>query len=104
MTARELYALVVGECGVEADYFLRRMSQAEVRDYLTGYYRRERGSWERARLLADTLCRVMTGKGVRLRFPWDGENERPAQVSADELARLRAEARRMEKRLNHGKE
>lgn len=102
MTARELYALIVGECGVDADYFLRCMSQAEVHDYLTGYYRRERGSWERARLMVDTLCRVMTGKGARLRFPWDGENERPAQVGAEELARLRAEARQMEKMLNHG--
>lgn len=89
---------------MEADYFLRRMSQAEVRDYLTGYYRRERGSWERVRLMVDTLCRVMTGKGARLRFPWDGEAERTEPVSAEELARLRAEAKKMEKRLNDGKE
>ena len=89
----------MGQGGLDPDYFLRRMRRGEAADWAEGFGRRERGAWERARLLTDATARLLTGKGAGIRYPWDTEaaDERP--LSAEELARARREARAAEEWL-----
>lgn len=81
------------------------MRRNEAADYVEGYQRRERGAWERARLQVDALCRVMTGKGCRMRLPWDDERRaEEAPLSKEELDELRRRAKAAEALINrkHG--
>lgn len=102
MTAHEVYQLVVGEGGVSPEYFMRRMSVAEVRDYIKGLNRRHRQAWEQTRLLCRFVHGAGGGKNFNLPFSWDdenGEQEEKREATPEELAALRARAREMEKKL-----
>ena len=93
---RELYQLVVGEGGCPPDYFMFRMSVAEAEDYVEGLNRRHRQGWEMTRLMTDVVCRILTGDGVGMRFPWDANDDVPDE---DELDELRRKAKMIEKEL-----
>lgn len=103
MTTHEVYQLVVGEGGVSPEYFLRRMSVGEAKDYIKGLNRRHRQSWEMTRLLCRFVHGAGGGKNFDLPFSWENENgeeEEKREATPEELAALRARAREMEKALN----
>lgn len=102
MTAHEVYQLVVGEGGVSPEYFMRRMSVAEVKDYIKGLNRRHRQTWEQTRLLCRFVYGAAGGKNFEMPFSWDNENEEQEEkreATEEELAALRARAREMEKKM-----
>ena len=102
MTTREVYQLVVGEGGVSPEYFLRRMSVGEAKDYIKGLNRRHRQAWEQTRLLCRFVYGAAGGKNFEMPFSWDcenGEEEEKREATPEELAALRARAREMEKKL-----
>lgn len=107
---RELYALVVGEAGVDPRYFLREMTPSEAADYIEGYKRRQRSDWERSRV--GWFIAVNDGKGNKdmkemFPFAWDPKPRRTrvTKRQRDELRR-RAEAlaAQMQRRQQDGKE
>lgn len=93
--------MVVGECGMNPDYFFREMGPAETNDFVKGYSRRQRSGWEQARLLADVVCKVLGGEGTGITFPWE-KDEKEAGHREDEMKRvnaLREYAKEIEKRM-----
>lgn len=105
---RELYARVVGEGGIAPDYFLDRMTLAEVRYFLEGLGRRNRESWEQTRIIAYVIAQANSTKQLKqsdiLRFPWDEAKEdekKRTSVTDEEVKRLRAKAKLIEKEMNH---
>lgn len=103
MTTREVYQLVVGEGGVSPEYFLRRMSVGEAKDYIKGLNRRHRQTWEQTRMLCRFVYGAAGGKNFEMALPWDNEDEEREErkeVTPEELAALRARARMMEKAMN----
>lgn len=105
---RELYARVVGEGGIAPDYFLDRMTLTEVRYFLEGLGRRNRESWEQTRIIAYVIAQANSTKQLKqsdiLRFPWDEAKEdekKRTSVTDEEVKRLRAKAKLIEKEMNH---
>lgn len=77
------------------------MSVAEAVDYIAGMRKRERQSWEQTRLLAEIVCKVMTGEGLDMELPWDKER---GDVETEEekqaaLTDLRERAKEMEQMM-----
>lgn len=104
---RELYVRVVGEGGIAPDYFLDRMTLAEVRYFLEGLGRRNRESWEQTRIIAYVIAQANSTKQLKqsdvLRFPWDeaDDEKKRTSVTDEEVKRLRAKAKLIEKEMNH---
>ncbi|MFK2699123.1 hypothetical protein ACIXR5_06720 [Bacteroides fragilis] len=104
---RELYVRVVGEGGIAPDYFLDRMTLAEVRYFLEGLGRRNRESWEQTRIIAYVIAQANSTKQLKqsdvLRFPWDeaDDEKKCTPVTDEEVKRLRAKAKLIEKEMNH---
>lgn len=91
---RELYALLVGEAGIDPRYFLREMTPCEAADYLEGYKRRQRSDWERSRI--GWFIAVNDGKGNKdmkelFPFAWDPKPRR-ARVTQRQREELRRRA------------
>lgn len=99
---------VVGEGGIAPDYFLDRMTLAEVRYFLEGLGRRNRESWEQTRIIAYVIAQANSTKDLEpsdiLCFPWEDEKEKKGQttVTDAEMERLREKAKLIEKGINHG--
>lgn len=75
------------------------MTIAETNSYLSGQDRRARQGWEQTRLLGGLIYKVLTGDDWECPFPWDEKSEEVA-TSPEEMARLRAMAREVEKSFN----
>lgn len=96
-----MYECVVGEGGVSPAYFLDKMSFSEVETFLTGFYRRNRDTWEQTRILGYIIAQANSTKQLEqtdiLRFPWDENKENEStRVSDDEMKRLREKAKLFE--------
>lgn len=96
-----MYERVVGEGGISPSYFLDKMSFGEVETFLTGFYRRNRDSWEQTRVIGYIIAQANSTKQLEqtdiLRFPWDENNEdKTTRVSDDEMKRLREMAKLVE--------
>nr|WP_317473164.1 hypothetical protein [Bacteroides hominis (ex Liu et al. 2022)]MDV6156499.1 hypothetical protein [Bacteroides hominis (ex Liu et al. 2022)] len=106
-SVRELYARVVGEGGVAPDYFLDKMTLAEVRCFLEGLIRRNRESWEQTRIVAYVIAQANSTRDLEpsdvLCFPWDVKEEKgQTTVTDEEMEMLREKAKLIEKEINHG--
>ncbi|MCD8135709.1 MAG: hypothetical protein LUH01_07080 [Parabacteroides gordonii] len=107
---RELYRICVGRYGMDPVYFLDRVSQEEVYDYLEGAAMRERDAWERTRIssyiVARTAgCDAETAEEF-LPLPWDESQdiiEESTEVDLDELRKLRESAKLIERELKDGR-
>lgn len=75
---RELYALLVGEAGIDPRYFMHEMTTHEAADFLEGYRRRERGAWERARR-GWFLNVAHEGRTMEELFPLEWDEKKPTQ-------------------------
>ena len=90
----------MGEGGVSPEYFHLHMTYCEAGDFLAGMQRRYRQGWEQTRLSVDVAARCAGNKdGVDIRFPWD-EDTRVADVSNEDIGRMKEEAREWERIMN----
>lgn len=102
MSARDLYAIIVGEGGFLPSVFFS-MRPCEVYDCMEGIRHRDRSLWESARLLADVIYKSHGGReSVGISFPWDADAEESDSdvPSAEELRSLRECADRLAAELN----
>ena len=87
------------------DYFLYKMTFGEIEAFLTGFYRRNRETWEQTRILGYIIAQVNSTKKLKqtdiLRFPWDsGDTEiKDTSVSDEDMKRLREMAKQMEQTI-----
>jgi len=96
----------VGEIGIEHDRFLYGLRHWEIQAIIRGYRRRQRPSWEQARLNAFYIMSAMADlskAGIRsdrdlITFPWENEEvtKRDSLPSDEEVE----EMRQMMKELN----
>lgn len=104
---RELYALLVGEAGIDPRYFMHEMTAHEAADFLEGYRRRERESWERARV-GWYMMVSHDGKSMTELFPfeWDKKSASPklTKRQRDALRRKAASLAEKFKKGNNGTE
>ena len=99
---RELYALIVGEAGIDPSYFLGSMTADEAADFLEGYRRRVRNSWEVARV-GWYLQTADRNKSMSEIFPfeWD-EKPKTKRTTRKEREALRQRAEQFAKIINDG--
>jgi hypothetical protein len=73
--------MIVGEGGVQPQYFLRHMQWWEVQRYINGMRLRARPQWESQRWLGWVVSRIMGSKMDEPRemmtFPWEVEKRDP---------------------------
>ena len=74
---RELYALLVGEAGIDPRYFMHEMTAHEAADFLEGYRRRSRDAWERSRV-GWYVATAHEGKSMEEIFPFEWDKKEPA--------------------------
>lgn len=96
----------MGEIGIERDRFLYGLRHWEIQAIIRGYRRRQRPSWEQARLNAFYIMSAMADlskAGIRsdrdlITFPWEEEEvtKRDSLPSDEEVE----EMRQMMKELN----
>lgn len=95
----------MGEIGIEHDRFLYGLRHWEIEAIIRGYRRRQRPSWEQARLNAFYVMSAMTDlskAGIRsdrdlITFPWEKEVTNSDSLPSDEEAE---EMRQMMRQLN----
>ena len=100
-----MYERVVGEGGISPSYFLDKMSFGEVETFLTGFYRRNRDSWEQTRVIGYIIAQANSTKQLEqtdiLRFPWEENKEdKTTRVPDDEMKRLQEMAKLVEQTYN----
>lgn len=104
---RELYALLVGEAGIDPRYFMHEMTSHEAADFLEGYRRREREAWERARV-GWYIGVKHDGKSMTELFPfeWDKKKTTPklSKRQRDAMRRKAASLAEQFKKDNNGTE
>lgn len=95
----------MGEIGIEHDRFLYGLRHWEIQAIIRGYRRRQRPSWEQARLNAFYIMSAMADlskAGIRsdrdlITFPWEKEETKCDSLPSDEEVE---EMRQMMKELN----
>lgn len=100
---RELYALIVGEAGIDPRYFLGSMTADEAADFLEGYRRRCRVLWEVARV-GWYMQTTERNKSMSEIFPFDwDEKPKTKRTTRKEREALRQRAQQFAKIINDGK-
>ena len=95
----------MGEIGIERDRFLYGLRHWEIQAIIRGYRRRQRPSWEQARLNAFYIMSAMADlskAGIRsdrdlITFPWEKEETKSDSLPSDEEVE---EMRQLMKELN----
>ena len=95
----------MGEIGIERDRFLYGLRHWEIQAIIRGYRRRQRPSWEQARLNAFYIMSAMADlskAGIRsdrdlITFPWEKEETKRGSLPTDEEVE---EMRQLMKELN----
>ena len=95
----------MGEIGIDRDRFLYGLRHWEIQAIIRGYRRRQRPSWEQARLNAFYIMSAMADlskAGIRsdrdlITFPWEKEETKSDSLPSDEEVE---EMRQMMKELN----
>ena len=95
----------MGEIGIEHDRFLYGLRHWEIQAIIKGYRRRQRPSWEQARLNAFYIMSAMADlskAGIRsdrdlITFPWEKEVTNRDSLPSDEEVE---EMRQMMKQIN----
>ena len=95
----------MGEIGIERDRFLYGLRHWEIQAIIRGYRRRQRPSWEQARLNAFYIMSAMADlskAGIRsdrdlITFPWEKEETKSDSLPSDEEVE---EMRQMMKQMN----
>ena len=96
---------MVGEGGIQPEYFYHRMTFNEARLFIKGMQHRYRPTYEAARMIHGCIGGLFAKDYKLPEFPWDKENQRrdtpyPTKEEYDEMME---EARRFEQRLNSKK-
>lgn len=81
---------------MDPQYFFTRLGIREAEDYQRGMQMRTRDMYECTRSIVAVVHKVLTGKDVNWRFPWDNQTDGEAvtELSIDEARDM---ARKMEK-------
>ena len=95
----------MGEIGIEHDRFLYGLRHWEIQAIIRGYRRRQRPSWEQARLNAFYIMSAMADlskAGIRsdrdlITFPWEKDAPIQSDIPSDEEVE---EMRQLMKQLN----
>lgn len=106
MTISELYAVCVGQGGMNPEYFKRLSTIREIELYMEGVHMRERAAWEQARYIAFYAarphCKDLTFAAMG-KFPWEEKEGKPSSMgmTAEQqeaaLAALRERAAKRDK-------
>lgn len=91
MTAYDCYRLLVGRGGIDPEYFLRKMKFCEIQPLIDGIQDREKGAWERMRMHAFLVAKLMGDKdhdspSEFMPFGWEEEVKSDEEAAQDEAA------------------
>lgn len=92
---------MVGEGGIQPEYFYHRMTFNEARLFIKGMQHRYRPTYEAARMIHGCIGGLFAKSYKLPIFPWDNEfKDETKEYSEEEIAALREEALAFEKTLN----
>lgn len=88
------------------DYFMDRLEDWEVTDIYNMLQYADASDWEQTRWLMYVIAQVNSKKQLKvddiLKFPWDGDStKQDTTISDEEIERLRARAKMMEKKFQN---
>lgn len=101
MTLSDLFSVIVGEGGIQPEYFYHRLTFNEAGLIIDGISRRYRATMEGARLIHGCIGGLFAKNYKLPIFPWDDEfKDEPKEYSEAEISAMREEALAFEKTLN----
>ena len=109
MTVSELYAILVLNFGIDAEYVLDRMQIYEINALMKYSYYKHKDEWEQARLISYLIAQTNSTKKLKMEniisFPWDGGNgsDSDKQISEKEIEMLTRQAEEYAKMFASGK-
>lgn len=97
MIALQLYETIVGEGGINPEYFLHKMQWWEINRFLSGLRRRYHAQFEATRILQWQLACMFHDKKQgpppqsptdMYKFGWEEKEEQPPQMTDEEVAEM----------------
>lgn len=99
-----MYSILVLECGIAPDYVLDRMEFYEIETLLENKWRKDKESWEQARLQAYFTAQCQSTKEIDpkkiIPFPWDRVKVVEPEDTPEEREAVRKEMLEMERLMN----
>ena len=104
MNVSELFAILVLNLGMDAEYVMDRMQMYEVSALMEYSYHRHKDEWEQARLISYLIAQTNSSKKLRMediiKFSWE-KNQKTENnnmdISQEEIEMLTKKAMEMEK-------
>lgn len=86
--------MLVIESGIDPAYFMDKMQMYELAPLLKNIHRKNKESWEQARLISYIIAQTNSTKQLKptdiLKFSWeDDTTEKETKISNEEIARLK---------------
>ena len=104
MNVSELYAILVLNLGIDAEYVMDRMQMYEVSALMQYSYHKHKDEWEQARLVSFLIAQTNSSKKLKMediiKFSWEKEQEKEkdeSSVTKEELEQMMKEADEMRK-------
>lgn len=92
-----MYSLLVIEGDIDPEYFLDKMQMYELSILLKNIFKKNKESWEQARLVAYVIAQTNSTKQIKptdiIKFSWENEEaDEETSITEEDRTRLREKA------------
>lgn len=97
LTTKEIYSALVIEGGLDPEYVLDKMQMYELEPLISNLHRKDRNSWEQARMVAYVIAQCNSTKKLKptdiMQFTWDSDTTGETSISNEDIKRLKEKAK-----------
>lgn len=97
LTTKEIYSALVIEGGLDPEYVLDKMQMYELEPLISNLHRKDRNSWEQARMIAYVIAQCNSTKKLKptdiMQFTWDSDTTGETSISNEDIKRLKEKAK-----------
>jgi hypothetical protein len=97
LTTKEIYSALVIEGGLDPEYVLDKMQMYELEPLISNLHRKDRNSWEQARMIAYVIAQCNSTKKLKptdiMQFTWDSDTIGETSISNEDIKRLKEKAK-----------
>lgn len=97
LTTKEIYSALVIEGGLDPEYVLDKMQMYELEPLISNLHRKDRNSWEQARMVAYVIAQCNSTKKLKptdiMQFTWDSDTIGETSISNEDIKRLKEKAK-----------
>lgn len=97
LTTKEIYSALVIEGRLDPEYVLDKMQMYELEPLISNLHRKDRNSWEQARMIAYVIAQCNSTKKLKptdiMQFTWDSDTTGETSISNEDIKRLKEKAK-----------